>query len=61
MFYFLLQQSDGQKITKYVRNISVKPLCETRWENRIEDIKAVRYLAGKIYYALFEFADCRAK
>lgn len=43
--------------SKYVRNISVKPVCETRWESRVESVKAVRYQAGEIYDALFEVAE----
>jgi hypothetical protein len=42
---------------KYVRNISVKPLCETRWESRVESVKAVRYKPGEIYDALLEVSE----
>ncbi|XP_018095803.2 zinc finger MYM-type protein 1 [Xenopus laevis] len=42
---------------KHVTGLSVKPLCETRWECRMQSVKAVRYQAGNFYDALVEIAE----
>ena len=42
---------------KHVSNISVKPLCETRWEFRIDSVKALRYQLPEICDALDELAE----
>lgn len=42
---------------KHVTNLTVKPNCETRWESRVNSVKAVRYQVGEIYDALIEVSD----
>ena len=42
---------------KHVSNLSVKPLCETRWECRIDSVKALRYQLPEFCDALDELAE----
>jgi hypothetical protein len=42
---------------KHVTNLTVKPNCETRWESRVNSVKAVRYQVGDIYDALIEVSE----
>lgn len=43
---------------KYLgKNLTVKPLCDTRWESRIDAIRPFRYTSGEIYDALFEMSE----
>ena len=43
---------------KHVKGLSVKPLSETRWECRMDSVKAVRYQATEVCDALEELAEC---
>ena len=43
---------------KHVKGLSVKPLSETRWECRMDSVKAVRYQATGVCDALEELAEC---
>ena len=42
---------------KYVPGLSVKPLSITRWECRIDSVKAIRYQVGEVYGALVEISE----
>ncbi|XP_030068040.1 uncharacterized protein LOC115476054 [Microcaecilia unicolor] len=42
---------------KHVRSPTAKPLSDTRWECRIQSVRAVRYQAGNFYDALIEIAE----
>lgn len=44
-------------LRKYVKDLSVKPLSDTRWECRIQSVKAVRYQVGEVYDALLEISE----
>ena len=37
-----------------VSNLTVKPLCNTRWESRIETLLPSRYHIEEVYDALYE-------
>lgn len=38
-------------------NVTVKPVCETHWECRIDGVKAVRYQTAEVYDALIALAE----
>lgn len=42
---------------KHVPGLSVKPLSDTRWECRIDSVKAIRYQVGEVYDALVETSE----
>ncbi|XP_065664720.1 uncharacterized protein LOC136086351 [Hydra vulgaris] len=44
-------------LLKYVKELTVKPICDTRWECRIQSVKAVRFQIGEFYDALFEVSE----
>ena len=46
----------GIVLKKHLHSLSVKPVCETRWENQIESVKLVRYQIGEISNTLCEAA-----
>ena len=46
----------GSLLRKHVSNLPVKPSCETRWECRIDSIKALRYQLPEICDVLDELA-----
>ena len=50
-------QRDGHLFRNHVPNLSVKPLYETRWECRIDSVKALRYQLPEMCNALDEFAE----
>ena len=44
-------------LRKHVSSLTVMPLCETRWESRIESVVALRYQAAEIHSALVDTAE----
>lgn len=42
---------------KFVKDLSPKPLSETRWECRVDAVKAIRYQTVDFYDALIELAE----
>jgi hypothetical protein len=42
---------------KHVKGLTVKANCETRWEAKVNSVRAVRYQIGDIHDALVEVAD----
>ena len=43
-------------LKRQVQSLTVKPLSETRWENRVDALKPICYQIGDIYDALTEMA-----
>jgi hypothetical protein len=39
------------------RHGTLKPLCETRWESRVESVKPFRYQLGEIYDSLIYISE----
>ena len=54
---FSTSSKRGPLFRKHVSKLSVKLLCETRWEYRIDSVKALRYQLPEIYDALDELAE----
>ncbi|KAL4134847.1 hypothetical protein QTP88_006548 [Uroleucon formosanum] len=46
-----------QVLKSHLPNLTVKPLCTTRWESRIDSVKAIRYQTKEVYDALIEVAE----
>lgn len=44
-------------LKSHVKDLTVKPISETRWECRIDSVKAVRFQVGSIYDALIEVSE----
>lgn len=44
-------------LKKHVKSLTVKPLCETRWECKIESVKAIRFQIGDVYDAIVEVSE----
>jgi hypothetical protein len=40
-----------------VKNLTVKPVSDTRWECKVDSVKAIRYQIGDIYDALVEVSE----
>ncbi|XP_026819055.1 zinc finger MYM-type protein 1-like [Rhopalosiphum maidis] len=46
-----------QILLKHVKELTLKPLSQTRWESRIDALKPFRNYIGEIYDALFEISE----
>ena len=58
LYVFLSGSTKRWSIFKrHVSGLTVKPLCETRWESRIESVVVIRYQAAEIHSALIDMAD----
>nr|XP_047135245.1 uncharacterized protein LOC124812505 [Hydra vulgaris] len=44
-------------LLKYVKELTVKPICDSRWECRIQSAKAVRFQIGEFCDTLFEVSE----
>lgn len=59
--FFSASISRWQILAKEVPTLSLKPLSNTRWESRVEAVKALRFNLGKVYDALFSIYSDRSK
>ena len=46
-----------QLLKDHVNSLTVKPLCDTRWESRVESVKPLRYQLGDIYDAVVNLSE----
>lgn len=44
-------------LKKYITQFTLKPLSQSRWENRIDAIRPLRYQTGKTYDSLNEISQ----
>jgi hypothetical protein len=60
--YVFFSASPGRwhALKKHVNRLTAKPLCETRWECRIECVKAIKYEITGIREALYELSEMPA-
>ena len=57
---YVLFSSSTQRwsiLKDHVKTLTLKPLCETRWESRVNSIKAIRYQIGDVYDALIKLSQ----
>ncbi|XP_048616941.1 zinc finger MYM-type protein 1-like [Brassica napus] len=54
---FSSSTNNAEVFRDIVNGITVKPLSQTRWESRVNSVKAIRYQAPQIREALFYLAD----
>lgn len=56
---YVLFSSSTQRWSVFANHLklfTLKPLCETRWESRVNSIKAIRYQIGEVYDALIDLS-----
>ena len=46
-----------QVFKSHVNSFTLKPLSETRWDSRVESVKAIRYQIGDVYDALIDLSE----
>lgn len=47
-------------LLKHINNLTVKPLSATRWESRLDAVRAIRFQVTEIYTALLEISQDNA-
>ena len=57
--YFLLGPLSHRwdVLSKYVPTLTVKPICETRWEVRVDALRVLRDDLGPVYDALVSLSE----
>lgn len=56
MFFFRDQLIVGT-FKKHVSSLTLKPLSATRWESRVDAVKAIRFQVGEVYDSLIEIVE----
>lgn len=59
--FFSASTARWQMLANEMPTLSLKPLSNTRWESRVEAVKALRFNLGKVYDALFAIYSDRNK
>jgi hypothetical protein len=54
MFFFSESSRRCSALKKYVTQLTVRPLSDTRRESRIDSVRPFRYRAGEIYDVLHD-------
>ena len=57
ILYFLLLQKRWKILQAHIHNLTLKSFSQTRWESRIESVKAIRFQTSQIRDVLFELAE----
>ncbi|XP_015378613.1 PREDICTED: zinc finger MYM-type protein 1-like, partial [Diuraphis noxia] len=55
--YFSASTQRWGILLKHVKNLTIKPLSQTRWSSRVDAIRAMRFQVGEIYDALKYIID----
>ncbi|KAF0686318.1 zinc finger MYM-type protein 1-like, partial [Aphis craccivora] len=58
LYVFFSASTDRRKIlVQYLPKLTLKRVCDTRWESRIDAIRPIRYQFGEIYDALLHIKE----
>ena len=58
LYLFFSSSTDRWSVlTKFVTSLTLKKVCNTRWESRIDSIRPIRYQLGEIYDALISIKE----
>ncbi|XP_076042015.1 zinc finger MYM-type protein 1-like [Oratosquilla oratoria] len=55
--FFSISTHRWQVLVSIMKDLTIKPLCETRWESRIDALKPLRYHLADIYDTLLEIYE----
>lgn len=55
--FFSVSTHRWNVLLKHINNLTVKPLSATRWESRLDAVRAIRFQVKEIYSALLEISQ----
>lgn len=55
--FFSASTHRWSELLKHISSLTLKPVCSTRWESRINAIRPIRYQIGEIYDALIDIME----
>ncbi|XP_076037155.1 zinc finger MYM-type protein 1-like [Oratosquilla oratoria] len=55
--FFSISTYQWQVLVSIMKDLTIKPLCETRWESRIDALKPLKYHLADVYDALLEIYE----